>query len=65
MLLLGGGIVISHGYDVTREETVLNMGLLDLKATTRQHVSIPAHLGWALVASGALVLTGGALSKHT
>jgi len=63
MLLLGAGVLVYRGYTVTREETVLNIGPLDVKATTREHVPIPAPLGWALVVGGILVLGGGFIWK--
>lgn len=65
MLLLGGGIIIYRGYTVTREETVLDIGPLNVKATTKEHVPIPAMLGWILVVGGAVVLAGGAVFKRS
>lgn len=63
MLMLGGGIVIYRGYSITREETILNIGPLDMKATAKQHAPIPAMLGWVLVVGGAFVLAGEAVFK--
>jgi ABC-type xylose transport system permease subunit len=63
MLLLGAGMLVYRGFTVTREETLLNIGPLEVKATTKEHVPIPAPLGWILVVAGALVLVGGAVVK--
>lgn len=64
MILLGSGILIYRRYNITREETVLNIGPLDVKATTKEHVSIPTPLGWILVIGGVVVLAGGAVFKR-
>ncbi len=63
MILLGAGVLIYRGYNVTREETVLNVGPLDVKATTHERVPLPAPLGWALVIGGIVVLVGGVARK--
>lgn len=63
MILLGSGMLFYRGYNVTREETVLNVGSLDVKATTRERVPIPAPVGWAFVAGGILALGSGFVWK--
>ena len=63
MILLGAGVLVYRGYTVTREETVLNIGPLDVKATTKERVPLPAALGWTLVIGGIVVLVGGVARK--
>lgn len=63
MLVLGSGILVYKSFPVTREETVLNVGPLDVKATTKERVPLPAPLGWTLVIGGVLALAGGAVWK--
>lgn len=63
MFLLGSGILVYKGFTVTREETVLNIGPLDVKATTKERVPLPTPLGWALLIGGAVVFAGGAIRK--
>ena len=63
LILLGAGVLVYRGYTVTREETVLNIGPLDVKATTKERVPLPAALGWTLVIGGIVVLVGGVARK--
>lgn len=63
MILLGAGMLYYRSYTVTREQTVINVGPLDVKATTRERVPIPALLGWSFVVGGVLVLSGGFVWK--
>jgi len=65
MLLLGAAMLVYRGFTVTREETVLNIGPLDVKATTKELVPIPPSLGWILVIGGGLVLIGGVAVKSS
>jgi ABC-type xylose transport system permease subunit len=64
LLLLGAGMLVYRGFTVTREETVLNVGPLDVKATTRERVPIPAPLGWAFVVGGVLMIVGGTVWRR-
>lgn len=63
MILLGAGVLVYRGYTVTREKTVLNVGPLDVKATTQERVPLPAPLGWTLLIGGIVVLVGGVTRK--
>jgi hypothetical protein len=65
MFFLGSGMLFYRGYTVTKEETVLNIGPLNFEATSKEHLTIPAQLGWVLVAGGVLVLVGGNVFKPT
>lgn len=64
IMLLGGALLTYQGFYVTKEETVLNIGPLDVKAQTRERVVPPAPLGWIIVGGGALLLVGGAVSRR-
>ncbi|MEO7100655.1 MAG: hypothetical protein ABI162_14940 [Luteolibacter sp.] len=64
ILLLGCGILAYEGFYVTKEESVLKVGPLDVKARTQERVPIPAPLGWICIVGGAIILIYGGLSKR-
>ncbi len=63
VLLLGVGMLAYRGIYVTKEETVLKVGTLDVKARTQERVPLPPALSWVLVASGAILVLSGALAR--
>jgi len=63
VLLLGIGMLVYRGFYVTKEESVLKVGPIDVKARTQERVSLPAPLAWALVVGGGLIVFSGATSR--
>jgi len=63
ILLLGVGMLAYRGIYVTKEETVLKVGPLDVKARTQERVPLPAPIAWALVGGGAVLLLSGAFAR--
>ncbi len=61
IILLGIGVLVYHGVSVTRPETGLRIVTRDV--TMRTQISVPAPLGWALLAGGTFLIFTGAVAR--
>lgn len=64
LALIGGGMLAYQGFYVTKEESVLKVGPLDVQAKTRERVTIPPAIGWICVIAGVAMIVSGAASKR-
>lgn len=61
LLLIAGGLVVAGVIDFTRQETVAEIGPVELSTETRE--TAPPVLGWVLLGAGAVAVVAGVISK--
>ena len=63
LIVAGAAILAYQQFSYRSRETVIDIGPIKATAETTKTVPLPPILGWALLASGALVLVFGPRTK--
>lgn len=63
LIVAGAAILAYQQFSYRSRETVIDIGPIKATAETTKTVPIPPVIGWALLASGAIVLVVGSRSK--
>lgn len=58
LILLGGVSLAYRGFSVTKQEKIFELGPIQATAETKERITIPAPLGWAMLAGGGLAVAG-------